>query len=95
MQRGVLQITSIESSFQPCEHLSRLSRCCTQEGQNVSYAAFTPAQLVAQQAARNTQLVAGNKHQVARNLLRATCCAGVNAALDSLEVAKCLHPQNG
>ena len=39
-------------------------------------AAFTPAQLVA----RNTQLVARNKHQVARSLLRATCCAGVNAA---------------
>ena len=53
------------------------------------YAAFTPAQLVAgnkHHVARSkllviTQLVARNKHQVARNLLRATCCAGVDAAL--------------
>jgi len=30
--------------------------------------------------ARNTQLDARNKHQVARSLLRATFCAGVNAA---------------
>jgi len=49
----------------------------------MSNAAFTPAQLVAgnkQLAARNMMLVARNKHQVARSLLRATCCAGVNAA---------------
>ena len=39
-----------------------------------SYAAFTPAQLVAR-----------NKHQVARSLLRATCCAGVNAALEKVQ----------
>ena len=32
------------------------------------------------------QQVARNKHQVARNLLRATCCAGVNAALDSTKI---------
>ena len=48
---------------------------------------YTRATCCAQQAARNTQLVAQlvarNKHQVARNLFRATCCAGVNAALES------------
>ena len=56
---------------------------------------YTSATCCAQQAARNTQLVAGNKHhvarskllvarnklRVARSLLRATSCAGVSAAL--------------
>ena len=37
--------------------------------------------LRAASCSRNTQLDARNKHQVARSLLRATCCAGVNAAL--------------
>ena len=47
-------------------------------GPNVekSNAAFTPVQ----QVARNLMLVARNKLRVARSLLRATCCAGVNAA---------------
>jgi len=56
---------------------------------NCSNAAFTPAHQVArnmQLDAGNTQLVPGNKQAccpqqvVARSLLRATSCAGVNAA---------------
>jgi len=50
--------TSIGSSFQPC-NLPRLSQERTQGGQNVPYAAFTPAQQVAR-----------NKLRVARNKLR-------------------------
>jgi len=60
-------------------------QCYTIASRNHPYAAFTPAQ-----HARNKLLVARNKLLVARNMLlnllratccRATCCAGVNAAL--------------